>query len=81
MSWSDASGQAVESPRRPMGLSKKRAADRNKTKDLVILGLRQQGWTWREIGDFVRISHESARNRYHKIPRRIRESLVRSACS
>jgi hypothetical protein len=80
MSWTDSRGVAIESPIGPR-LSTAHREDREKVKDLVILGLRQQGWTWKEISQFLSSSPDEStvRRRYHRMPKGIRNALVRSA--
>ena len=45
--------------------------------DITIVRLRGNGYTWREIGQFLRMSASNAHWRYNRIPREKRDQYAR----
>ena len=52
--------------------------EQEKSKDMIVLALRAQGLTWREIGSIMKVYHNAAYKRWHAIPKETRTACLRS---
>lgn len=57
---------------------RKRKPDPARSKDMILIGLRSQKFSWRQIGKLMGTSHVAAYKRFHSIPEAVRAHYRRS---